>query len=137
MSALMGVMRDPNNNDITVTGPDPAMGNVNSTFRVISGVGLACADRGYWPVFLSRTPAGSGTANLKTFDPNSFAYMCLRARDPNDMSQTKWFCGQGVMADGVTGYAVLNGKQSARSICDQLAPRAASAADLGRFVLAR
>jgi len=40
--------------------------------------------------------------------------MCVRWADPADL-QSKWFCGQGNLADGVTGNVTINGTSSYRT----------------------
>lgn len=81
------------------------------TFRMLIGIGLACADKTYRPVLLSPTPPGFALnegQSLFTFEPDHISHLCFRFRPDKD-SPASWQCGKGYLADGVTGYAVKDG----------------------------
>ncbi|MBA2540432.1 MAG: hypothetical protein H0V17_12400 [Deltaproteobacteria bacterium] len=94
------VVKDANNAEITVAISEP-QGTVN--YRLIAGVGLACADKAYRPLFLSPTPVGSKVA-FRPYE-DDLRYMCIRFKDPAT-NQPQWYCGKGRLADGVSGYAL-------------------------------
>src|SRR5262249_4583940 len=80
---------------------------------------IDCSDRAVRPLILVKL-ADDGYGNLvpdlntpSSFDENT-DHMCVRWADPADL-QSKWFCGQGNLADGVTGNVTINGTSSYRT----------------------
>ncbi|MBK6849221.1 MAG: hypothetical protein IPG96_17370 [Proteobacteria bacterium] len=106
------VVKDVTQAEVTVTITE---GTTPVVYRVLSAPALACADRAYRPFFLSPTPAG--TKVFKSYEvagnDGGIAYMCLKLKDPTS-GLAKYFCGKGMMGEGVTGYALKRGTQSPR-----------------------
>ncbi|MBK8480087.1 MAG: PQQ-binding-like beta-propeller repeat protein [Proteobacteria bacterium] len=86
----------------------------NVTYEVLSAIGLACADRGYRPFLLHPVTGPEATANPETFS-TYFRYLCLQSWD-DTQGKTVYRCGKGMLAAGVSGYAVRDGTLSARPI---------------------
>jgi hypothetical protein len=97
------VLEDATGAEVTVAIDESGTAVV---YRLIYGLGLACADRAYRPLFLSPTPTGSTTIRPYEVD---LRYMCLQFADPASGMPT-WYCGKGRLAEGVTGYALKNGR---------------------------
>src|SRR5262249_7106509 len=95
------VLTDVSGNELTITVDE---NGTSVVYRVLAGVGLACADKAYRPLFLSPTPGGTRT--LRSYETD-LRYMCIRFKDPSS-GQPTWFCGAGTLGDGVPGYALKN-----------------------------
>jgi hypothetical protein len=80
----------------------------NAPHQVYLGFALACSNLVVRPLILQRLTFGLAASSTPptSFD-DSTDYMCLRWADPADL-QSKWFCGAGNLADGVTGIVVIN-----------------------------
>ena len=68
---------------------------------VLSGQGLACADKAYRPFLLSPTPSGSTELNTYEMDGSQggIRYLCLKLKDP-ETGEGRYYCGQGMLAEG-------------------------------------
>ncbi|MBK6403463.1 MAG: hypothetical protein IPF74_16910 [Rhodocyclaceae bacterium] len=84
------------------------------TYEVFSGIGLACADRAYRPFLLHPTTGPEATSSPETFG-TFFRYLCLQSWD-EAQGKAVYRCGKGLLAAGVSGYAVRDGTLSARPI---------------------
>jgi hypothetical protein len=72
------VVTDTSGRELSVTINEDA---TNVAYRILTGTAIACADRGFHPIFLSPTPAAS-TAPLRPYE-SDLRYMCIRFKDPH------------------------------------------------------